>query len=83
MIPVKDRILYEDNHLIIVNKLPGELVQGDETGDRTLADDVKEYLRVTYNKPGNVGIDECMIWGDYYYAEALMRIINPERRNCW
>ncbi|MGN0906297.1 MAG: RluA family pseudouridine synthase [Bullifex sp.] len=54
MIPVKDRILYEDNHLIIVNKLPGELVQGDETGDRTLADDVKEYLRVTYNKPGNV-----------------------------
>lgn len=54
MIPVKDRILYEDNHLIIVNKLPGELVQGDETGDRTLADDVKEYLRVMYNKPGNV-----------------------------
>lgn len=50
----KDRILYEDNHLIIVNKLPGELVQGDETGDRTLADDVKEYLRVTYSKPGNV-----------------------------
>ena len=50
----KDRILFEDNHLIIVNKLPGELVQGDETGDRTLADDVKEYLRVTYNKPGNV-----------------------------
>ncbi len=54
MIPVKDRILYEDNHLIIVNKLPGELVQGDETGDRTLADDVREYLRVTYSKPGNV-----------------------------
>lgn len=53
-VPVKDRILYEDNHLIIVNKLPGELVQGDETGDRTLADDVKEYLKVTYNKPGNV-----------------------------
>ena len=54
MIPVKDRILYEDNHLIVVNKLPGELVQGDETGDRTLADDVKEYLRVKYSKPGNV-----------------------------
>lgn len=54
MIPVKDRILYEDNHLIVVNKLPGELVQGDETGDRTLSDDVKEYLRVKYSKPGNV-----------------------------
>ncbi len=50
----KDRILYEDNHLIVVNKKVGELVQGDETGDRTLADDVKEYLKVTYNKPGNV-----------------------------
>ena len=51
---IADRILYEDNHLIIVNKLPGELVQGDETGDRTLADDVKEYLKIRYNKPGNV-----------------------------
>ena len=50
----KDRILYEDNHLIVINKLPGELVQGDKTGDRTLADDVKQYLKVTYNKPGNV-----------------------------
>lgn len=50
----KDNILYEDNHLIIVNKMPGELVQGDESGDRTLADDVKDYLRVTYNKKGNV-----------------------------
>ena len=50
----KNRILYEDNHLIVVNKRVGELVQGDDTGDRTLADDVKEYLKVTYNKPGNV-----------------------------
>lgn len=51
---LKSRILYEDNHLIIINKLPGELVQGDETGDITLADKVKEYLTITYNKPGNV-----------------------------
>lgn len=50
----KSRILYEDNHLLIINKKVGELVQGDETGDRTLADDAKEYLKVTYNKPGNV-----------------------------
>lgn len=50
----KERILYEDNHLIIINKKCGELVQGDKTGDRTLIDDVKQYLKVTYNKPGNV-----------------------------
>lgn len=50
----KEKILYEDNHLIVINKAAGELVQGDETGDRTLADDVKEYLRVTYDKKGNV-----------------------------
>ncbi len=50
----KEKILYEDNHLIVVNKAVGELVQGDETGDRTLADDVREYLRVTYDKKGNV-----------------------------
>ena len=49
-----DRILYEDNHLILVNKLPGEIVQADKTGDFTLADDVKHYLKVRYNKPGNV-----------------------------
>ncbi len=54
MTKLDDRILYEDNHLIIVNKLPGELVQGDDTGDRTLADDVKYYLKEKYNKPGNV-----------------------------
>ena len=48
------RILHEDNHLILVNKLPGEIVQADKTGDVTLADDVKHYLKVKYNKPGNV-----------------------------
>ena len=51
---IASRILYEDNHLIIINKLPGELVQGDESGDRTLADDVKAYLKEKYGKPGNV-----------------------------
>ena len=49
-----DRILYEDNHLLIVNKLAGEIVQGDKTGDVPLIDTVKEYLKITYNKPGNV-----------------------------
>jgi 23S rRNA pseudouridine1911/1915/1917 synthase len=47
-------ILYEDNHLIVVNKRPGVLVQGDETGDQPLSEQVKEYLREKYHKPGNV-----------------------------
>ncbi|MCF0237434.1 MAG: RNA pseudouridine synthase, partial [Sphaerochaetaceae bacterium] len=51
---IENRILYEDNHIIIVNKLPGEIVQGDKTGDITLAEDIKDYLKQKYNKPGNV-----------------------------
>ena len=47
-------ILYEDNHLIAVNKPPGVLSQGDNTNDKTIADDVKAYLKIKYNKPGDV-----------------------------
>lgn len=47
-------VLFEDNHLIIVNKPPGILVQSDQTGDIPLVDKVKEYLAEKYNKPGNV-----------------------------
>ncbi len=47
-------ILYEDNHLLIVNKRPGDIVQGDKTGDVPLVDLLKEYLKKKYNKPGNV-----------------------------
>ncbi|HLW10943.1 MAG TPA: RluA family pseudouridine synthase [Fermentimonas sp.] len=47
-------VLYEDNHIIIVNKASGEIVQGDKTGDKPLSDIVKEYLKEKYNKPGNV-----------------------------
>lgn len=47
-------ILYEDNHYIVVNKKTGELVQGDRTGDLTLADEVKEYIKRKYKKPGDV-----------------------------
>ncbi len=47
-------VLYEDNHIIIVNKAAGEIVQGDKTGDKPLSDIVKDYLKVKYNKPGNV-----------------------------
>lgn len=51
---MKPQILYEDNHLLIVNKKPGELVQGDETGDVPLVDSLKEFLKKRDNKPGNV-----------------------------
>lgn len=51
---ISERILYEDNHLIIVNKLSGELVQGDNTGDMPLLEKVREYIKVKYKKPGNV-----------------------------
>lgn len=51
---VKQRILFEDNHLIVVNKLPGELVQGDITGDTPLLEKVRSYIKETYDKPGNV-----------------------------
>lgn len=47
-------ILFEDNHLIVINKKPSEIVQGDKTGDKTMPDMIKEYLKVKYNKPGNV-----------------------------
>jgi 23S rRNA pseudouridine1911/1915/1917 synthase len=47
-------VLYEDNHLIAVNKKCGDIVQGDKTGDPSLADQVREYLRVKYRKPGKV-----------------------------
>jgi 23S rRNA pseudouridine1911/1915/1917 synthase len=47
-------VVYEDNHIIIVSKRAGILVQGDSTGDRTLTDAVKEYIKVKYQKPGDV-----------------------------
>jgi len=54
MMDIRERILYEDNHLLVINKLCGELVQGDDTGDVTLADKAKQYLKETYHKEGNV-----------------------------
>lgn len=63
--PIEERILFEDNHLLIVNKEPSEIVQGDKTGDVCLLDDVKSYIKKAYNKPGNV------------YAGLVHRIDRP------
>lgn len=48
------QILFEDNHIVIVNKRVGDIVQGDKTGDKPLSDVVKEYIKDKYNKPGKV-----------------------------
>lgn len=48
------KVVYEDNHIIIVNKQSGEIVQGDKTGDRPLSDIVKDYIKEKYQKPGAV-----------------------------
>ena len=48
------QVLFEDNHIIIVNKRVGDIVQGDKTGDKPLSDVVKEYIAEKYQKPGNV-----------------------------
>ena len=47
-------VLYEDNHLIVINKRVGDIAQGDKTGDKPLSDVVKEYIKDKYNKPGEV-----------------------------
>ncbi|MEM7486921.1 MAG: RNA pseudouridine synthase [Bacteroidota bacterium] len=47
-------VLHEDNHLIVINKKVGDIVQGDKTGDTPLSEVAKEYLKIKYNKPGNV-----------------------------
>jgi 23S rRNA pseudouridine1911/1915/1917 synthase len=51
---LKENILFEDNHIIIINKLPSQIVQGDKTGDAPLADLVKAYIGEKYKKPGEV-----------------------------
>ena len=48
------QVIYEDNHIILVNKRAGDIVQGDKTGDKPLSDVVKDFIKDKYNKPGNV-----------------------------
>ena len=75
-------VIYEDNHIIIVSKRSGEIVQGDKTGDRTLADDVKAYIKEEYAKPGNVFLGvvhrlDRPVWGLVVFAKtskALSRL---------
>ena len=52
--PTNLQVIYEDNHLIVINKRAGDIVQGDKTGDAPLSDVVKQYIAKKYNKPGAV-----------------------------
>jgi 23S rRNA pseudouridine1911/1915/1917 synthase len=51
---ISTQVLFEDNHIIAINKLPSQIVQGDKTGDTPLSELVKNYLKEKYQKPGNV-----------------------------
>ena len=48
------QVLHEDNHIIVINKRVGDIVQGDKTGDKPLSEVIKEYIKDKYNKPGDV-----------------------------
>lgn len=50
----ESQILYEDNHLLVINKKVGQLVQGDKTGDESLLDSIKNFIKIRDQKPGNV-----------------------------
>ena len=75
-------VVYEDNHIIIVNKRPGEIVQGDKTGDEPLVEIVRQYIKEKYAKPGNVfcGVVHRLdrpVWGLVVFAKtskALSRL---------
>ena len=54
---IQDRIIYEDNHLLVMNKLPSEIVQEDKTGDKSLLERLKDWIKKRDNKPGNVFLE--------------------------
>lgn len=74
--------LYEDNHIIVVSKRSGEIVQGDKTGDEPLSETVKQYIKEKYHKPGNVFLGvvhrlDRPVWGLVVFAKtskALTRL---------
>ena len=51
---IASQILFEDNHLLVINKKVGQLVQGDKTGDESLLDSIKNFIKLRDSKPGNV-----------------------------
>lgn len=86
-----ERILFEDNHLLIINKRVGELVQGDQTGDVPLLEMAKAYIKEKYNKPGNVYLGvvhriDRPVSGIVLFArtsKAASRLSDDIRRKAW
>ena len=60
---IASQIIYEDNHLLVINKKVGQLVQGDKTGDESLLDSIKNFIKIRDNKPGNVFLG--LVHNDY------------------
>ena len=87
---IASRVLFEDNHLIIINKKSSEIVQGDKTGDIPLSELVKQYLKKKYNKPGNVfcgvvhrvdrPVSGCVIFARTDKALSRMNKLIQERK---
>ena len=78
------QVVYEDNHIIIVSKRSGEIVQGDKTGDEPLSETVKQYIKAKYQKPGNVFLGvvhrlDRPVSGLVVFAKALSRLNNMFR----
>ena len=76
-------VLYEDNHLIAINKKSGDIVQGDKTGDAPLSDFVKAYIKKKYNKPGEVFLGtihrlDRPTSGIVLYARTSKRVDNAD-----
>ena len=72
-------VVYEDNHIIIVNKTASEIVQGDKTGDTPLSETVKQYLKEKYSKPGNVFIGTALQFPKAVYHPFCLPELSRKR----
>jgi len=87
---IADKVIYEDNHLIAINKPSGILVQGDKTGDTTLLQLAKQYIKKKYDKPGDVFLNiihrldrptsGCVIFARTSKATSRMNVLFKERK---
>jgi 23S rRNA pseudouridine1911/1915/1917 synthase len=81
---IASQILFEDNHLLVINKKVGQLVQGDKTGDESLLDSIKNFIKIRDQKPGNVFlvwfielIDQLLVWSSM--PKRLKRLLGSRK----
>ncbi len=72
---IASQIIYEDNHLLVINKKVGQLVQGDKTGDESLLDSIKNFIKIRDNKPGNVylGLVHRIKYANFSFGHILAK----------